>query len=133
MAIMLLTGRGAAGHLTSLRPRNQTHGRPHGSGGKPVISLEQDYIGASNGLIIVHGLKVCDGVLARLASSRLPGAHFTHVTTAAEILTGCTYLMTNWSNGSAVQDRYRVANLGAWQARADKYQNAHQLLSELKI
>ncbi|WP_043364392.1 hypothetical protein [Belnapia sp. F-4-1] len=97
-----------------------------------MISLDEDFIGTSNSTIVVHGLKVCGGVLARLASNRLLGAHFTSITTAAEILVGCTYTMNTWANGSAVTDLYFIANLEEWQKRADKYANTHTLLRELK-
>jgi hypothetical protein len=97
-----------------------------------VISLDEDYIGTSNSEIVVHGLKVCGGVLARLASNRLLGAHFTNATPSASILVGCTYMMNHWAAGSAVQDLYLIANLNAWAARTDKYKNMHTLLDDLK-
>jgi hypothetical protein len=97
-----------------------------------MISLDEDYIGASNSEIVVHGLKVCGGVLARLASNRLLGAHFTNATPSASILVGCTYMMNHWAAGSAVQDLYFIANLNAWAIRTDKYNNTHTLLDDLK-
>ncbi len=97
-----------------------------------MISLDEDYIGASNSEIVVHGLKVCGGVLARLASNRLLGAHFTNTTPSASILVGCTYMMNHWAAGSAVQDLYFIANLNAWAIRTDKYNNTHTLLDDLK-
>ncbi len=60
-----------------------------------MISLDEDYIGTSNSEMVVHGLKICGGVLARLASNRLPGAHFTNTTPCALILVGCTYMVNH--------------------------------------
>jgi hypothetical protein len=97
-----------------------------------MISLDEDYIGTSNSEIVVHGLKVCGGVLARLASNRLLGAHFTNTTPSASILVGCTYMMNTWAAGSAVQDLYFIANLNAWGNRPDKYNNIQALLGDLK-
>lgn len=97
-----------------------------------MISLEADYIGTSSSAIIVHGLKMCGGVLALLADNRLLGAHFTNITSPAEILVGCTYLIERYAQGSAVRNLYFVLNLSAWQARPDKYADANLLLSDLK-
>jgi hypothetical protein len=97
-----------------------------------MISLDEDYIGTSNSDIVIRALKVCGGVLARLAGGRMLGAHFTNTTPSSSILVGCTYMMNNWSNGAAVQDLYFIANLRAWQNRQDTYKNTHTLLSDLK-
>jgi hypothetical protein len=98
-----------------------------------MISLDEDFIGWDSNSIVVHGLKVCGGLVCSLADHRLLGAHFTSITTPQEILTGCTWLMNHAANGAVVQDMYFVAKLAAWQGRQDKYANTHTLVSDLKI
>lgn len=98
-----------------------------------MISLDEDYIGWDQSSIVVHGLKVCGGLLCTLANNQLIGAHFTSITSDAEILVGCTWLRHNATNNSPVQRMYFVLNLEEWQTRTDKYANTNTLISELKL
>jgi hypothetical protein len=97
-----------------------------------MISLDEDYIGHADDAIIVHGLKVCGGIVARLSNNHLLGAHFTNTTHSAIILTGCTYLMEHWAAGGTVRELFWVWNQTDWEGRQDKYNNATVLLDELK-
>ncbi len=96
-----------------------------------MISLDEDYLGTAADAIVVHGLKVCGGVLARLKDSRMIGAHFTNGTHASEILVACNYLMNFWAKEN-VSELYFVYNLPAWAKRNDKYSNAQVLIADLK-
>lgn len=98
-----------------------------------MISLDEDYMGWATDAILVRGLKVCGGLLCVLNNNRLVGAHFTNITTTAEIFTSCQYMVNHMFAGGHVTRMYFIYNMNAWGNRNDKYASAHTLLSELKI
>jgi hypothetical protein len=98
-----------------------------------MISLDEEYIGTDNASIFIHALKVCGGLLCRLSSGALIGAHFSSSVTPEEILIGCTYLRNRFSNLHPVQEAYFIANLTAWQSRNDQYGNTHKLIADIKL
>jgi len=98
-----------------------------------MISLDEEYIGTDNASIFIHGLKVCGGLLGRLSSGALIGAHFSSSVTPEEILIGCTYLRNHFCSLHPVQEAYFIANLSEWQSRNDQYGNTHKLVADIKL
>lgn len=99
-----------------------------------MISLDEEFIGAAADGIIVHGLKVCAGVLCRLSNHHMVAAHYSSIASPEEILTGCAYLMTHYVIAPVtVTEMYLIANLHEWQTtRHDKYADTHKLVADLK-
>jgi hypothetical protein len=97
-----------------------------------MISLDEDFLGCATDAILIRALKVCGGLLCVLDNNRLVGAHFTNITTPAEIYTACQYLHNHMFVGGNVAQMYFIYNMSAWGHRMDKYATASTLIGELK-